>query len=179
MAQANVLNINDPDVIYTTNNQPAAPTWNQISKWGHTNRLSWNPYSYGYLSYYFQGMAFRLKFPKSYKQGVVDGKKYPVFIFFHGLGEAGTIWDNEYQLFHGGQIFAEAVNDSAFDGFVLTPQSQGGYMQSYFPAISNLIDSMVKYTKVDLDRISCKWIIRRWASYLEFCRHTGICSKNL
>jgi len=153
-SQANVLDVNDPDVVFTATNQPALPTWNKISKWGHTNRLDWNPYSYGYLSYYFQGMGFRLKFPKSYKQGVTDGKKYPMFIFFHGLGEAGNIWDNEYQLFHGGQLFAQAVNDSSFDGFLLVPQSQGGYMQSYFPAISSLIDSMTKYTKLDLDRIS-------------------------
>ena len=57
-AQANVLNSADPDVIFTSSNQPAVPAWGQISKWGHTNRLDWNPYSYGYLSYYFEGMAY-------------------------------------------------------------------------------------------------------------------------
>ena len=150
----NTMNPSDPDVIFTSTNQPSAPTWNAISKWGHTNRLSWGPYANGYRSYYFQGMAFRLKFPKSYKAGVVDGKKYPLFLFFHGLGESGNIWDNEYQLFHGGQTWAARVDDSTFDGFLLVPQSQGGYLQSYFPAISSLLDSLVKYNKLDLDRVA-------------------------
>ena len=100
-------------------------------------------------------MAFRLKFPKSYKSGVVDGKKYPLFIFYHGVGRSTEISGiMNYNLFHGGQGFAQAVNDSAFDGFILVPQSQSGYLQSYFPAVSSLIDSMVKYTKLNIDRIS-------------------------
>jgi len=151
--QANVLNPNDPDVIYTASNRPPVPTWGIISKWGHTNRLSWNPYSFGYKSYYFKGMAFRVKFPKTYQHNVVDGKIYPSILFLHGLGEPGTIWDNEFHLVHGGQTHAQKINDGTFDGFMIYPQSQTGPLQSYFPILKDLVDSMVKYVKLDIDRL--------------------------
>ena len=133
--QAGVLNPNDPDVIFTSSNHPAVPPYSQISKWGHTNRLSWNPFSLGYKSYYFKGMAFRVKFPKTYQHNVPDGKTYPAIIFLHGLGEPGNVWDNEYQLLHGGQTHAQKINDGTFDGFMIYPQSQSGYLQNYFPVI--------------------------------------------
>ncbi|RYY51211.1 MAG: T9SS type A sorting domain-containing protein [Chitinophagaceae bacterium] len=152
-AQPNVLNPNDPDVIFTANNQPALPTWGVISKWGHTNRLAWNPYSYGYKSYYFKGMAFRLKFPKTYQHNVADGKTYPAILFMHGLGEPGPVYDNEFHLVHGGQYHAEKINDGTFDGFMIYPQSQAGYLQSYFPVMKDLMDSLVKYVKLDIDRL--------------------------
>ena len=152
-AQPNILNPNDPDVIFTSSNQPALPTWGVMSKWGHTNRLSWNPYSYGYKSYYFKGMAFRLKFPKTYQHNVADGKTYPAILFMHGLGEPGPVYDNEFHLVHGGQYHAEKVNDGTFDGFMIYPQSQAGYLQSYFPVMKDLMDSLVKYVKLDIDRV--------------------------
>ena len=151
--QAGVLDQNDPDVVFTTSYQPPQPAWNQISKWGHTNRLSWNPYSYGYKSYYFRGMAFRLKFPKTYQQGVSDGKKYPLYLFLHGLGEYAPVYDNELHLIHGGQVHAQAVNDGTYDGFLLYPQSTSGYLQSNFGNIMDLMDSLTKYCKMDQDRV--------------------------
>ncbi len=151
--QANVLDPNDPDVIFTATNQPALPTFNRISKWGHTNRLSWNPFSYGYKSYYFKGMSFRLKFPKTYQHNVADGKVYPAILFLHGLGEPGNAWDNEYQLLHGGQTHAQKIDNGTFDGFMIYPQSQTGWLQNYFPAMRDLVDSMVKYVKLDIDRV--------------------------
>ncbi len=151
--QANVLDPNDPDVVYTSSNQPAVPAYSKISKWGHTNRLSWNPFSYGYKSYYYKGMAFRLKFPKTYQHNVADGKVYPAIIFLHGLGEPGNVWDNEFHLVHGGQLHAQKINDGTFDGFMIYPQSQAGYLQSYFPLLKELADSMAKHVKLDLDRI--------------------------
>ena len=152
-AQPNILNPNDPDVIFTSSNQPALPTWGVMSKWGHTNRLDWNPYAYGYKSYYFKGMAFRLKFPKTYQHNVADGKVYPAILFFHGLGEPGPVYDNEFHLVHGGQYHAQNVDNGTFDGFMIYPQSQGGYLQSYFPVIKDLMDSLVKYVKLDIDRL--------------------------
>jgi hypothetical protein len=152
-AQPNVLNPNDPDVIFTSGNQPALPTWGVMSKWGHTNRLSWNPYSYGYKSYYFKGMAFRLKFPKTYQHNVADGKTYPAILFMHGLGEPGPVYDNEFHLVHGGQYHAQKIDDGTFDGFMIYPQSQAGYLQSYFPVMKDLMDSLVKYVKLDIDRL--------------------------
>src|SRR5438128_195712 len=80
-AQPGILDPNDPDVVFTSTNRPAAPAFGVMAKWGHTNRLTWNsqkPFNYGYKSYYYKGMAFRLKFPKSYQHNVNDGKKYPL-----------------------------------------------------------------------------------------------------
>ncbi|MFT3980381.1 MAG: fibronectin type III domain-containing protein [Ferruginibacter sp.] len=153
-AQSGVLDPSDPDRIFTSSNQPAAPTWGIMSKWGHSSVLGWNPYSYGYKSYYFKGMAFRLKFPKTYAHNVADGKSYPAILFFHGLGEPGNIYDNELHLVHGAQMHAQKVNDGTFDGFMIYPQSQGGYLQNYFPVLKDLLDSMVKYVKLDLDRVN-------------------------
>src|SRR5947209_19823922 len=79
-SQAGVLDPNDPEILFTSTYQPTAPAWGKMSKWGHTKKLSWNTFTAGYKCYYFKGMAFRLKFPKSYT-GAADGKTYPVFIF--------------------------------------------------------------------------------------------------
>ncbi|MDQ6761228.1 MAG: PA14 domain-containing protein, partial [Bacteroidota bacterium] len=153
-AQPGILDPSDPDIIFTSGNQPPAPTYALMSKWGHSARLNWNPYSYGYRSYYFKGMAFRLKFPKSYQHNVADGKTYPMLLFMHGLGEYGPIYDNELQLLHGGQLHAQAVNTGSFDGFLLYPQSNSGYLQAYFPAMLDLMDSLAKYVKLDIDRVT-------------------------
>ncbi|MEP6583199.1 MAG: PA14 domain-containing protein [Ginsengibacter sp.] len=153
-AQPGVLDPNDADRIFSTTNQPPAPSYGVISKWGHTNRLNWNPYSYGFKSYYFKGMAFRLKFPKSYQHNIADGKVYPMLVFLHGLGEYAPIYDNELQLLHGGQLHAQAVTNGTYDGFLLYPQSNSGYLQAYFGSMLGLIDSMAKYVKLDIDRIT-------------------------
>lgn len=154
VGQANVLNPADPDQLFTSTYKPPVPAYNVMSKWGHTNRsLGWNTFTNGYKSYYFKGMAFRLKFPKTYVHNVVDNKKYPVFLFLHGLGEPGQVWDNEIHLVHGGQLHAQAVDAGTFDGFLLYPQSQSGYLQNYAPMINDLLDSMEKYVKADLDRV--------------------------
>ena len=154
--QASALNPNDPDVIFTASYQPAAPAWNNynINKWGHTAVLDWNPFNYGYKSYIYKGMAFRVKFPKTYAHNVVDGKIYPALVFLHGLGEWASIYNNELQLLHGGQTFGDHVNDGTFDGFVVVPQSNSGTLQGYFGVIGELLDSMAKYNKVDPDRVS-------------------------
>ncbi|RYE16363.1 MAG: hypothetical protein EOP51_25930, partial [Sphingobacteriales bacterium] len=99
-------------------------------------------------------MAFRIKFPKTYQHNVADGKTYPAIFFFHGLGEPGPIYDNEFHLQHGGQFHAQKVDDGTFDGFMVYPQSQAGYLQSYFPVMKDLMDSLIKYVKVDNDRIN-------------------------
>jgi hypothetical protein len=178
-AQPNVLNPNDPEIIHTATNQPAQPAWNNynIVKWGHTKRLSWNPYAKGYRSYYFQNMAFRIKFPKTYVHNVADGKKYPMLIFFHGRGEAGTIYDNEYQLLHGGELHANKVNDGTFDGFLLYAQSTSGNSQDYFPRISSLIDSLIKYVKVDADRVMLNGLSAGGQSSWEFVGNANYARK--
>ncbi|MEO8711979.1 MAG: hypothetical protein ABI405_07655, partial [Parafilimonas sp.] len=118
-----VLDPNDQVVTYNSSTPPTQPAFGQIGKWVRTKRLSWNTDEY--KAYIYKGCAFRLKFPKTYNPTANDGKKYPMLVFFHGLGETGTIYDNEYQLYHGGQGFAAAVDNGTYDGYVLVMQSQG------------------------------------------------------
>jgi len=117
-----VLDPNDAVITYNSANPPAQPAWGQIGKWVRTVRLGWN--TTNYKCYIYKGNAFRLRFPKSYNPAANDGKKYPMLIFMHGLGETGDIYDNEYQLYHGGQGFDNSVSNGSFDGYILCMQSQ-------------------------------------------------------
>ncbi|MGX5819030.1 fibronectin type III domain-containing protein [Chitinophaga lutea] len=145
------LNPADPVVTYNGSNAPAEPAWGKIGKWIKTTRMSWNTSSY--KCYIYKGMAFRLKFPKTYQPGVADGKKYPVYLFWHGLGEADDIYDNEYQLLWGGEKFKNAVDDGTFDGFLIYPQSAGLWGDTEYDKVKELLDSMATYTKADLQRV--------------------------
>ncbi|MCO6498356.1 MAG: T9SS type A sorting domain-containing protein [Chitinophagaceae bacterium] len=160
-AQTTELDPSDPDVVYTSSNHPNDPPqgsdWSKIKKWGHSNVLGWNPYSYGYKSYIYKGMAFRLKFPKTYQHGVNDGKKYPVYIFLHGKGEPGPIWDNEKSLLWGAQLHAQAVDQGKFDGFVIYPQATqttyDGWLMGYRERVVELIQKLAEEVKADVDRV--------------------------
>ena len=152
LAQSGVLNPNDTIAVYNPSAPPATPSFGTMVKWVKTNRLSWNTSSF--KSYYYKGIQFRLKFPKTYQHGVNDGKKYPVFVFFHGIGEAGSIYDNEYQLYHGGQNHMNAVDNGVFDGFLLYPQSVGGTWTNQFGIINEIIQNyLVPQVKADPWRI--------------------------
>ncbi len=152
-ANAQVLDPNDPIVVYNPASPPAQPAWGQIGKWVKTNRLNWN--TSNYKSYIYKGMQFRLRFPKSYQHNVSDGKTYPVFVFFHGVGEAGEQYDNEYQLFHGGQLHDQAVNNDKFDGFLLYPQNHSGFFGNpHYDAVKEIIENfIVPQNKGDINRI--------------------------
>lgn len=148
-----VLDPNDPIVVYNSSAPPATPAWGTISKWVKTNRLNWNTTSY--KAYYYNGFAFRLKFPKTYNPTAADGKKYPMLIFFHGRGEGGTVYDNEFSMYHGGQQFRDKVDNGTFDGYILIMQTTNGYWGSpAYDAIRAIIDYMVINNKLDLFRIS-------------------------
>lgn len=115
------------------------------------------------------GVTFRLKFPYSYGNPDSAGKKYPVMLFFHGAGEPGCptnggIYNNEKQLVHGGQTFRNRVATNQFDGFLLYPQAQEATTSCwsdwgvapyspYYNVIINLLDSMAKYTRLDVDKV--------------------------
>ncbi|HEY2727500.1 MAG TPA: hypothetical protein VGI61_10035, partial [Parafilimonas sp.] len=142
-----VLNPNDAIVTYNSSTPPTQPTYGQIGKWVRTKRLSWTTDSY--KAYIYKGCAFRLKFPKSYNPTANDGKKYPMIVFFHGLGETGSIYDNEYQLYHGGEGFSDAVDNGTFDGYVLCMQSQGFWGTGQYQFISEIIDYMIANNKLD------------------------------
>jgi hypothetical protein len=143
-----VLNPADPVVTYdSTKPPPAQPAWGQIGKWVRTVRMTWN--TDDYKCYIYKGIAFRLKFPKTYQPGVADGKKYPMLVFFHGLGEIDTTTDNEFHLLWGAQMFRDAVNNGTFDGYVLFMQAQGFWGNEHYDAVKELIDYMVVNNKLD------------------------------
>jgi predicted esterase len=142
-----VLNPSDPVVNYDANNPPAQPAHGTIGKWVRTKRLNWNTDSY--KAYIYKGRAFRLKFPKTYQHGVADGKVYPMLVFFHGLGEGGQIFDNEYQLYHGCQGFMNNVDNGNFDGFVFAMQTGGQWGITEHNLIRELIEYMASNNKLD------------------------------
>lgn len=154
LAQTGVLDPNDPIVVYNPNNPPATPPANTLAKWVKTNRLGWNTSSL--KCYYLNGVPFRIKFPKSYTSAA-DGKLYPLYVFFHGIGEKGTIYDNEYSMAHGGNVHSAAVDNGTFDGFLVYPQStsaSGGWSNPQLSVVYSLIvNYMIPQVKVDPNRI--------------------------
>ncbi|MES2882694.1 MAG: fibronectin type III domain-containing protein, partial [Bacteroidota bacterium] len=147
-----ILNPADPVVTYNSATPPTEPPFGQIGKWVRTVRLGWN--TTPYKAYIYKGIAFRLKFPKTYNPTVVDGKKYPMMVFFHGLGEAGQKTDNEYQLYHGGDYFRVSVDDGTYDGYVLFLQSTGFWGPGYYELVREIIDYMVVNNKLDAFRVT-------------------------
>ncbi|HRP33899.1 MAG TPA: fibronectin type III domain-containing protein, partial [Agriterribacter sp.] len=114
-----VFDPNDPIVVYNPANPPLEPAFGTVAKWVKKNRVNFNTSSF--KSYIYKGIPFRLKWPKNYDAS--GNTKYPLFVFFHGRGEWGTLYDNEYQLYHGGQMHRDAVDNGKFNGFLLYPQS--------------------------------------------------------
>ncbi|HEU4553432.1 MAG TPA: fibronectin type III domain-containing protein, partial [Chitinophaga sp.] len=147
-----VLDPNDPVVTYNSASPPTQPAWGAIGKWVRTKRLSWNTDSY--KCYIYKGMQFRLKFPKNFNPADTS-KKYPMIIFFHGIGEKGSLYDNEYQLYHGGQTHMNKVDNGSFDGFLLYPQNISGYWgNAQYDYINELINNFfVQQIHVDRWRI--------------------------
>ncbi len=140
-----VLNPSDSVVSYNSNNPPTQPAYGQIGKWVRTS---------SYKAYIYKGYAFRLKFPKTYNPTASDGKKYPMMVFYHGLGETGTIYDNEYQLYHGGEVFRDAVDNGTYDGYIFCMQSTSFWDSHAYTAITEIIDYMVANNKLDPFRVS-------------------------
>lgn len=146
------LDPNDPIRVYNPDSTYTQPPNGQIGKWVKTNRVSWNTSSF--KAYIYKGVAFRVKFPKTYQPAVVDGKKYPIFVFYHGRGEYGSIYDNEYQLFHGGSVFNDAVNNGLFDGYLVYPQSLDGTWGNFqFDIVAEFVNIIASTAKGDLNRI--------------------------
>ena len=145
-----VLDPADPVVNYASQTVP--PTDSVIYKWYRTPRFTWNTSSW--KAYIINGIPFRLKFPKTYNPTAVDGKKYPMMIFFHGLGEAGDYKDNEFQLYHGGQFFTNSVDNGSFDGYILCMQSTGFWGEGYYKYIRMIVDYMVVNNKLDRFRVT-------------------------
>ncbi|HEY6902636.1 MAG TPA: fibronectin type III domain-containing protein, partial [Puia sp.] len=148
-----VLNPADTIVTYNSAKPPTQPAWGTIGKWVRTPRVSWN--TSAYKCYIYKGTQFRLLFPKTYNPTANDGKKYPMMIFYHGVGEASnTPYDNEYQLFHGGDVFLSAVQNGTFDGYVIALQTAGGWGANEFQLLKELIDYMAVNNKLDIFHVT-------------------------
>ncbi|SDH02377.1 fibronectin type III domain-containing protein [Chitinophaga filiformis] len=146
------LNPADPIVVYNSSSPPTAPPYGRIGKWVKTNRLAWN--TSNFKCYIYKGLNFRLKFPKTYQHNVADGKKYPIFVFLHGRGEGGSVYDNEYQLLHGGQNFDTQTSNGNFDGFLFYGQTaDGNWGNGQYDIIKELLDSLALQVKGDLNRV--------------------------
>lgn len=112
-------------------------------------------------------MAFRMKYPKSFMNADSSAKKYPIMVFLHGAGEVGCptnngVYNNEKQLWLGGGLFRDFVDQNLFDGFLLYPQLVnvdgcwgvwGSASTANFAAVIGMIDSMSKYVRADIDRV--------------------------
>ncbi len=155
LGQTGVLNPNDPIVLYNSANPPPLPPANTMAKWVKTNRLSYN--TDDFKCYFYNYVQFRLKWPKTFATDP-PGTTYPLYLFFHGVGEKGTWYDNEFQMYHGGDVHQAAVNSGKYDGFLLYPQSantSGGWNQQQIDAIAAIITNyLVPEQRVDINRIS-------------------------
>jgi pimeloyl-ACP methyl ester carboxylesterase len=147
-----IINPADTIVNFTASSKPTQPAYNTIGKWGRTPSLGWNTSEW--KCYILNGCQFRIHFPKSYNPTAVDGKTYPMLVFFHGAGEAGPITDNELSLFHGGQPFQTAVDNGTYDGYVLVMQTVQYWGTAYYQAAAQIIDYMIANNKLDLARVS-------------------------
>ena len=152
LAQPNIFNPNDPIVPYSSSNPPATPAANKMAKWVRTSRVSWT--TTRFKCYYWNGMAFRLRYPNGYDPTNLT-KKYPVIIFFHGAGERAPATDNEYQLLWGAQVFETKINAGQFDAFLLFPQilTNDSWNYGYSTKINSVLDSLEKYCKIDPDKV--------------------------
>ncbi|MEN7550431.1 fibronectin type III domain-containing protein [Rapidithrix thailandica] len=150
--QSTVLNPNDPVIEYDPDNPPVRPAYGQIGKWVRTTRITKN--TDVYKAYIYKNLRFRLKFPKGIDMQANDGKQYPIIVMFHGLGEAGDLYDNEKQLTHGWSKHRNAVEDGTFNGFVLYPQSFGGWSDSELQEVKELIGLLTEQAKVDPFRVN-------------------------
>ena len=151
-AQSDVFNPNDPVITFDPARPPATPAYNTIAKWVRTKVYSWN--TDNFKCYYYNGMAFRLRYPTGYNPSD-RSKKYPVVVFYHGGGEAGPVTDNETQLFLTAQKFENMANAGSYNAFLLYPmQSQPGIWEdSHFKLVNNILDSLEKNCRADPDRV--------------------------
>ena len=172
-----VLDPTDPIVDYNSAAPPTQPPPGQIGKWVRTPRLSWN--TSRYKCYVYNGIAFRLLFPKTYNPSANDGKKYPMMVFFHGLGETGTIYDNEFQLYHGGDYFVYSQDLGNYDGYIIMMQSQGFWGGGHYAYMKSIIDYMVKYNKLDAFRVTDNGLsaggAATWDMFLTYPTYIAAC----
>jgi predicted esterase len=165
-----IINPSDPVLEYDPAHPPTPPDYfHPLVKWVRTLNIAngavqgrnpgWN--SDVCKAYTYNGLAFRVQFPKTYAPTVNDGKKYPLIIFLHGQGEndqtylgppppgSGSYnYDNQFHLLQGPPQFDNAIKNGQYDGYVLSPQLQNnvsGPPTVFYASILNDIMNVVKY----------------------------------
>ncbi|MBW7891626.1 MAG: fibronectin type III domain-containing protein, partial [Chitinophagaceae bacterium] len=174
-----VFDPNDPIVIYNPANPPVEPPFGQVGKWVKRNRLGWNTSSF--KAYIYKGVQFRLKWPKNYDAS--GNTKYPLLVFFHGRGEWGNKYDNEYQLYHGGQKHSTAVDNGSFNGFLLYPQASalsGPWSMEETQYVMELVQQfLIPEVNVDPFRISVNGLsaggLRCWTALEQYPKLVAGC----
>jgi len=172
-----IIDPSDPVVEYNSSAPPPTPPYNQIIKWVRTLNIEngavqyrnpgWN--SDVYKAYNYNGLSFRVQFPKTYNPTAIDNKLYPIIVFLHGQGEndntyLGPIppngpsynYDNQFQLLQGPPQFDNAIQNNIYDGYVLAVQLQNNvsgpptvYYQGILNDIMNIVKYMIANNKVD------------------------------
>jgi predicted esterase len=135
-----------------TNPLPAQPPQNRLAKWYRqkaTSRITWDDTRF--KAYIWNGMPFRLRYPKNYNPA--SATRYPMILFMHGAGESKpNVFDNADQLFWAAQLFDTRIENNEWNGFLLFPQAAAGertYDNSNFTRMNSVIDSLEKYERFD------------------------------
>jgi len=152
-AQAQVFDINDPIVNYDESNPPSLPSSNTVGKWVITPSVSWNTQKW--KSYIINGMAFRLRFPNNYDEN--RSEEYPMIVILHGRGfrDGNRTMNDRHLNNSGARAYEDAINSGKFDGFVLSPQADGGWFNEIHIAnINKIITKADVDLNLDVDRVS-------------------------
>ena len=152
-AYSQVLDVNDPLVVYDPDNPPAVPANGVLADWVYTPELNWN--SSKWKSYILDGIAFRLRFPNNYNPNRAE--EYPMIVIIHGIGyRDGTLYLNDRHLNNSGaKAYEDAINANKFDGFVLSPQSTNPWFTEYhMDVIDRFIDRAAEQVNLDANRVS-------------------------
>ncbi len=148
---SSIMTPNDTIVTFNPLDTPAVPSYGHIAKWLRTVRQPYNTDLW--KCYIYNGNQFRLRFPPDYNPAVNNGKVYPMLIFMHGDGEGGSVYDNEYSMTHGGNIFDAAVTNGTFDGYVLIMQTSGSWGPNQMVAQQYIVDYMIQNNQLDPFRV--------------------------
>lgn len=108
-----------------------------------------------------------LKYQELKPADTQKGKKYPLVIFLHGMGERGD--DNRRQLINGGQMFLNPANQEKYPAYVLFPQCPETAFWAYekptlnmkaedemppvFKAVKEMIDTYLAQPDIDKQRV--------------------------
>jgi predicted peptidase len=112
------------------------------------------------MGYYYTGgeykntlIRFRLRKPQSYIEGEKSDKKYPLVIWFHGVGESGE--DNKRQLAHLQHIMPLLSGEKQREFFLLATQCplNHGFWTTDSDTPSDIADTPLAYTEEIVDSI--------------------------